>query len=72
MKDGIQIWRDHHGVAHVEAAIEPDLYWGQGFVHATDRGLQILLMRILGQGRALRHCSIPVTTPWRLTASFGE
>jgi hypothetical protein len=51
MKSGIQIWRDDHGVAHVEAAVEPDLYWGRGFAHATDRGLQMLLMRVLGQGR---------------------
>ncbi len=51
MKSGIQMWRDDHGVAHVEAAVEADLYWGQGFAHATDRGLQILLMRVLGQGR---------------------
>lgn len=36
---------------HVVARSEPDLYWGQGVVHATDRGLQMLLMRILGQGR---------------------
>ncbi|MHC4175999.1 MAG: penicillin acylase family protein [Planctomycetota bacterium] len=51
MKDAVQIWRDRHGVPHVEAENEPDLYWGQGYVHATDRGLQMLLMRILGQGR---------------------
>jgi penicillin amidase len=51
MKDGVQIWRDKHGIPHVEADDESDLYWGQGYVHATDRGLQMLLMRILGQGR---------------------
>ncbi len=46
------IWRDQHGVPHIEARDEPDLYWGQGYVHARDRGLQMLLMRILVQGRA--------------------
>jgi len=51
MKSNVELWRDEHGVAHVDAATEPDLYWGQGFAHATDRGLQMLLMRILGQGR---------------------
>jgi penicillin amidase len=51
VKENVQIWRDRHGVPHVEAGSEPDLYWGQGYVHATDRGLQMLLMRILGQGR---------------------
>jgi penicillin amidase len=51
MKPNIDIWRDEHGVAHVRAAREPDLYWGQGVVHATDRAMQMLVMRILGQGR---------------------
>jgi penicillin amidase len=47
----VNIWRDEHGVPHVEATNENDLYWGQGVVHATDRAMQMLLMRILGQGR---------------------
>jgi penicillin amidase len=51
MKSGVRISRDDNGVVHVEAAAEPDLYWGQGYAHATDRGLQMLVMRILGQGR---------------------
>ncbi len=52
MKAHVSIWRDEHGVQHVEADNESDLYWGQGYVHAADRGLQMLLMRLLGQGRA--------------------
>ena len=55
MKDGIKIWRDKNGTPHVEAEKIIDLYWGMGFVHATDRGMQMLLMRILGQGRASEH-----------------
>jgi penicillin amidase len=51
MKNDLRIWRDRHGVPHVEADNPPDLYRGQGRVHATDRGMQMLLMRILGQGR---------------------
>jgi len=51
MKPGIKIWRDKHGVPHVEGKSETDLFWGQGYVHARDRGLQMLLMRIIGQGR---------------------
>jgi penicillin amidase len=51
VKEHLQIWRDRHGIPHVEAESESDLYWGQGYVHATDRGMQMLLMRILGQGR---------------------
>ncbi|MHC4404931.1 MAG: penicillin acylase family protein, partial [Planctomycetota bacterium] len=45
------IWRDDGGVPHVEARREVDVYWGQGVVHATDRGLQMLLTRITAQGR---------------------
>ncbi|MFO7903054.1 MAG: penicillin acylase family protein [Planctomycetota bacterium] len=45
------IWRDEHGVPHVLANDRRELYWGQGVVHATDRGLQMLLTRIIVQGR---------------------
>ncbi|MBU2510177.1 penicillin acylase family protein [bacterium] len=51
MKDNIKIWRDLNGTPHVEAESATDLYWGMGYVHAFDRGMQMLLMRILGQGR---------------------
>ena len=47
----VHIWRDEHGVPHVEADTKSAACWGQGVVHATDRGMQMLLMRILGQGR---------------------
>ncbi|MEE2828507.1 MAG: penicillin acylase family protein, partial [Myxococcota bacterium] len=36
---------------HVCALQLPDLYWGMGYAHASDRSLQLLLTRILGQGR---------------------
>jgi len=51
MKENLKIWRDKNGIPQIEAVTEEDMYWGQGYVHATDRGMQILLMRILGQGR---------------------
>jgi len=51
MKPGVTIWRDKMGIPHVDAANLSDMYWGNGYVHATDRGMQMLLMRILGQGR---------------------
>ena len=47
----LHIFRDQNGTAHVEAATFDDMYWGQGFIHARDRGVQMLMMRILGQGR---------------------
>ena len=43
--------RDEHGVFHVEAAEETDRAWGLGYAHATDRGLQMLFMRLLGRGQ---------------------
>ncbi len=48
----VPIKRDEHGVPHVYAQTEPDLYRGIGNCHATDRGLQMILTRIIGQGRA--------------------
>jgi penicillin amidase len=48
----IDVRRDGHGIRHVSASSEPDLYRGLGFCHARDRGLQMLLTRILGRGRA--------------------
>ena len=51
-EDRIKIRRDEHGVPHIEADAETDLYWGLGYCHALDRGMQMLLMRILGEGRA--------------------
>jgi penicillin amidase len=46
-----KIRRDEHGVPHLEANDEAGLYYGMGYCHAMDRGMQMLLMRILGQGR---------------------
>jgi penicillin amidase len=45
------IWRDDNGIPHIEAQSEAALYEGQGFAHGRDRSMQILLMRLLGQGR---------------------
>jgi penicillin G amidase len=48
---GVSISRNTHGVVHIDGQSETDLYWGLGFAQAKDRGLQLLFMRILGQGR---------------------
>ena len=50
--DRAQIWRDENGVPHIEAKDEAAIYWGLGYCHAMDRGMQMLLMRILGRGQA--------------------
>ncbi len=52
MQTNFNVWRDQNGIPHVEATDDCGMYQGQGYVHARDRGMQLLLMRILGQGRA--------------------
>jgi penicillin amidase len=53
MKTPMARWaRDEHGVPQIVADDIDGLYWGMGHCHATDRGLQMLIMRILGRGRA--------------------
>jgi penicillin amidase len=47
----VSIDRDAHGIPHIAAETERGMYFGQGYAQAMDRGRQILLMRILGQGR---------------------
>lgn len=49
-KTGLE--RDENGVVRIEAASAVEAMRGLGRAHATDRGLQMLLMRILGLGRA--------------------
>ena len=49
---GTALSRDEWGVVHIEGADLQGLYWGMGYAHAMDRGLQMLITRTLGQGRA--------------------
>lgn len=51
MKESIQFWRDDFGVVHIQAPTRDHLHWGQGYAHGLDRGMQCVMMRILGQGR---------------------
>lgn len=51
----VSLLRDEHGLVHVQAAEEHELYCGMGYAHAMDRGQQILLMRILGRGQACQY-----------------
>ena len=52
MKVGNNIWRDAKGVCHAECSDKKNAYEMMGYAHGRDRCMQILLMRILGQGRA--------------------
>ncbi len=44
--------RDERGIPQITASDIAGLYWGMGYCHAQDRGMQMLIMRILGRGRA--------------------
>jgi len=46
------IWRDQHGVCHIEGKDKIAVFELMGYAHGKDRGMQILLMRVLGEGRA--------------------
>ncbi len=41
-----KITRDENGTPHVGAKNNAEMYWGQGYVHVRDRGVQMLMMRI--------------------------
>jgi len=51
MNKGFDIWRDKNGIPHIEGKTLEDTFRGQGYAHARDRGMQIVFMKILGQGR---------------------
>jgi penicillin amidase len=48
---GLAVTRDVHGVPHIDADSEANLYRGLGWVHGSDRGLQLLFTRMVGRGR---------------------
>jgi len=45
------ITRDSNGIPHVHGDSMTGMFRGQGYAHAMDRGMQLLLMRILGRGQ---------------------
>nr|WP_300458306.1 penicillin acylase family protein [Desulfobacula sp.] len=51
MNSNGKIWRDSNGVCHIEAENKSDAYRLMGVAHGRDRGMQMMMMRILGQGR---------------------
>ncbi len=47
----VVIERDAHGVPHIRAEWDTDLYRGLGYCHAVDRGLQLWVVRALARGQ---------------------
>ena len=52
---GTTVTRDSHGVPHIEADSEADLYRGLGWAHGSDRPLQVIATRMAGWGRLAEH-----------------
>ncbi|MFK5856346.1 MAG: penicillin acylase family protein, partial [Bacteroidota bacterium] len=53
----ITIERIEGGIPLVKATCESDMYYGIGYCHAMDRGMQMMMMKILGTGTASAHLS---------------
>ena len=47
----LSVERNDSGVPVIKAKSLKDALWGSGYAHAVDRSTQLLMMRILGQGR---------------------
>jgi penicillin amidase len=47
----VNLIRDEWGVPHIYASNTPDLFFGQGYVHAQDRFWQMEFWRHVGEGR---------------------
>jgi penicillin amidase len=50
LEGSVEVFRDRWGVPHLYASTLPDLFFGQGFVHAQDRLWQMELNRRTAQG----------------------
>jgi penicillin amidase len=48
--DTLEIVRDEHGIPHVTGTDDAAMTRGLGYCHALDRGMQMLMMRVLGRG----------------------
>lgn len=47
--------RDEHGIPHVTAKDDLEAARGLGYCHALDRGMQMLMMRVLGRGELSKY-----------------
>ena len=55
--NNIRIERLKNGIPEINVNNEKDMYFGLGYCHATDRGMQMMMMMILGTGTASQHLS---------------
>ncbi|MFO8057909.1 MAG: penicillin acylase family protein [bacterium] len=47
----VDVYRDRHGVPHVFADSEHDLFFGAGYVQAQDRLFEMVIIRAMAEGR---------------------
>jgi penicillin G amidase len=55
IKGEVKIQRLENGHPHILASEELDLYYGLGYMHATDRQVQMWLTKIIGNGRGSEY-----------------
>ncbi len=67
----VEIIRDRWGVPHIYAANIPDLFFGQGFVHAQDRLWQMEVNRRTAAGRLSEIFGAIALDTDRFTRTFG-
>ena len=53
----IKAQRDEQGVPHIEGTTMLDVLYGLGYMHAADRGTQLLFSRVVASGRATERIS---------------
>ena len=51
----INITRLENGIPRIAASNDADTAYGLGYCHAIDRGMQVMVMKILGRGTASEH-----------------
>jgi len=56
-RDTITIERSKDKIPLITAGSDYDVSYGLGYCHAMDRGMQMLIMKILGNGTASEHLS---------------
>lgn len=72
LKGKVEVWWDPHGIPHVFASDEHDLFTAQGFLHARERLWQMDMSRRFFSGR-MAEVFGAFTVPWRdVSVRFRE
>ncbi len=55
IKGWVKVRRLEHGYPHIQAEDELDMFYALGYLHATDRQVQMWLTKIIGQGKGSEY-----------------